>query len=490
MAVPHPRRKNVSGMVIGRDTFLTPGDVKQMRHVPELVFINCCHLGKTGGGSAQFNKLAANLGVEFIRMGVRAVVCAGWAVDDAAALTFAEAFYSRLLAGATFGDAVHRARLATWSAHPGVNTWGAYQCYGDPGFRLVRDDVGIDRPAPPAFFAPSELVTELRNLTESTRMRSRRHDTDEAAAASRLRADIDALVARVPDAARAAGPGSWLQRADVCAAIGFAYGEGRLFEESVEWLDRALRAGTGDCPVRAAEQFANYQVRLASQEWSRLHADAAAADDPALQARRAALAERIEAALYQLDVINTRAPTYERLVLLGSACKRLAWVQTGSARVEALLNMAQYYRTAHDLDDDDDVYGFNNWAVACLLLRRLDPERAAGQWLGALAAQCERQIASTQRQADESPQLWLATGLGDLQLLRLLLAADDPKADHEALGRTAGELYSAAFARGASPREIASIQEHVDFLIELTADAAAPWPAAVRETLASVRRAM
>ncbi len=490
MAVPQPRRKTVSGMVIGRDTFLTPGDVKQMRHVPELVFINCCHLGKTGGGSAQFNKLAANLGVEFIRMGVRAVVCAGWAVDDAAALTFAEAFYSRLLAGATFGDAVHRARLATWSAHPGVNTWGAYQCYGDPGFRLVRDNVGIDRPAPPAFFAPTELVTELRNLTEATRMRSRRHDTDEAAAAIRLRADIDALVARVPDAARAAGQGSWLQRADVCAAIGFAYGEGRLFEESVEWLDRALRAGTGDCPVRAAEQFANYQVRLASQEWSRLHADAAAADDPALQARRAALAERIEAALYQLDVINTRAPTYERLVLLGSACKRLAWVQTGRARVEALLNMAQYYRTAHDLDDDDDVYGFNNWAVACLLLRRLDPERAAGQWLGALAAQCERQIASTQRQADESPQLWLATGLGDLQLLRLLLAADDPKADHEALGRTAGELYSAAFARGASPREIASIQEHVDFLIELTADKAAPWPAAVRETLASLRRAM
>ena len=31
-------------------TFLTPGDVEQMRCVPELVFINCCHLGNTGGG--------------------------------------------------------------------------------------------------------------------------------------------------------------------------------------------------------------------------------------------------------------------------------------------------------------------------------------------------------------------------------------------------------------------------------------------------------
>ncbi|WP_341888644.1 CHAT domain-containing protein [Variovorax sp. YR752] len=491
LALPQPRRKTVSGMVIGRDTFLTPGDVKQMRHVPELVFINCCHLGKTGGGSAQYNKLAANLGVEFIRMGVRAVVCAGWAVDDAAALTFAEAFYTRMLAGATFGDAVHRARLATWSGHPGVNTWGAYQCYGDPGYRLVRDDIGVDRPAPPAFFAPSELVTELRNLTEGTRMSSQRPDRDEDAAARRLRADIESLTARIPEAARSGGREDWLQRADVCAAIGFAFGEGRLFDEAVDWLDRALRAGSGDCPVRAAEQHANYQVRLASAEWSRVHAQAgAAADALALQARRAGIAERIEAALYQLDVINTRAPTYERLVLLGGACKRLAWVQTGRPRVEALLNMAQYYRQAYDLDDDDDVYAFNNWAVACLLLRRLDPERAAGNWLGALAALCERQIAATRRDAEESPQLWLATGQGDLQLVRLLLAADDAKAGHETIGRGAAELYSAAFARGASPREIASIQEHLDFLIALTADEAAPWPAAVRDALAAVRRSM
>ena len=39
--------RRVSGMVIGKDTFLTPGDVSQMRWVPELVFVNCCHLGRT-----------------------------------------------------------------------------------------------------------------------------------------------------------------------------------------------------------------------------------------------------------------------------------------------------------------------------------------------------------------------------------------------------------------------------------------------------------
>ncbi|MEO7007713.1 MAG: CHAT domain-containing protein, partial [Caldimonas sp.] len=97
----------VSGMVIGRDTFLTPGDIDQVRYVPELVFINCCYLGKTqGSGSTHYTHLAANLGVQFIRMGVKAVIAAGWAVDDGAALTFAETFYRRLLAGDAFGDAV------------------------------------------------------------------------------------------------------------------------------------------------------------------------------------------------------------------------------------------------------------------------------------------------------------------------------------------------------------------------------------------------
>ena len=37
--------KHVTGMVIGDGLYLTPAEVKQMRSVPEVVFINCCHLG-------------------------------------------------------------------------------------------------------------------------------------------------------------------------------------------------------------------------------------------------------------------------------------------------------------------------------------------------------------------------------------------------------------------------------------------------------------
>jgi hypothetical protein len=38
-----------SGMVIGKDIFLTTAEIAQMSSVPEFVFVNCCFLGKTDG---------------------------------------------------------------------------------------------------------------------------------------------------------------------------------------------------------------------------------------------------------------------------------------------------------------------------------------------------------------------------------------------------------------------------------------------------------
>src|SRR5207344_3067166 len=75
--------KRVTGMVIGDDLYLTPTEVKQMRSVPELVFINCCHLGRIEDSAAAaaaapvrppFNLIAANVATQFIDMGVRVVV--------------------------------------------------------------------------------------------------------------------------------------------------------------------------------------------------------------------------------------------------------------------------------------------------------------------------------------------------------------------------------------------------------------------------------
>ncbi|MBC7938463.1 MAG: CHAT domain-containing protein, partial [Chitinophagaceae bacterium] len=376
-------RKPMSGMVIGNDVFLTPGDVEQMRYVPELVFINCCHLGKTGARKdPDYNRLAANLGLQFIRMGVRAVICAGWAVDDAAALTFSRTFYSELFEGRSLRDAVRRAREETHGNHPGVNTWGAYHCYGDPGWRLLHQSSGRERSQQPPYVSPRELIADLDNLVESARVRKQRDDADAASLSEAMRGEIEALKLRVPGDERDPDrPHSWLARADVAAGFGFAYGEGMLFTDAVLWLNRALSATEGDCPVRAVEQCANFRVRLAADEWSRMRA----AGRQVTRQRHAELVEIITGTIQELDAINERAETAERLILLGGACKRLAWVQPDPApRIEALLNMAQYYRRAFDLRDGDDAFALTNWGIACLLLAPLDAQRAAGDWRSAL----------------------------------------------------------------------------------------------------------
>jgi CHAT domain-containing protein len=116
-----------SGMVIGKNVFLSTREISQMSSVPELVFVNCCHLGKTDGAAEAFYrnrfKLAANIGTQLIENGVKVVIAAGWAVDDAAALEFTKVFYDYMFEGYEFGKAVQEARQVIYEKYKYTNTW-------------------------------------------------------------------------------------------------------------------------------------------------------------------------------------------------------------------------------------------------------------------------------------------------------------------------------------------------------------------------------
>jgi hypothetical protein len=465
--------RRVSGMVIGKNTFLTPGDVAQMRWVPELVFINCCHLGKTQApGHGQYSALAANLGAQFINMGVKAVVAAGWAVDDAAASAFAESFYTHLLAGETFGTAVRAAREEIWVRRPEVNTWGAYQCYGDPAYRLHGD--GSARPWQPSYQAPVELVADLDNQREWIRMRLREQG-DDAAAVADMRDSITQLLAAAPAAQREA----WLARADVAAAAGFAWGETGDYAEGMAWLNRALHAEVGDCPLRAVEQCANFQVRLAGQRWW----DLRAGKRRATKAQRQDLIVDIQHAVGELDAICLRAPTAERLALLGSACKRLAWIDSDKVpRLQALSSMASYYYQAFKMGQEADPYPFANWAVATVLVAALDDTRGDA-WRPILEGQCQRMIVVANERNQATPNFWDAAGAADCELAHLLL--QPAKGAKHMVDRIVA-LYRAAAQRGASPREVASLLEHLDFVADLAATVSLPAADAVKSIRATL----
>jgi hypothetical protein len=151
------------GVVLSAGTFLGPREIEGMRKVPELVFVNCCHLAARNvdqvlreGDPATARKLglpydrarfAATVAEELIRIGVRCVIAAGWAVGDEPAKAFATRFYDALLRPRRFIDAVAEAREA--ARELGGDTWGAYQCYGDPDWVFTREGADAQRPARP-----------------------------------------------------------------------------------------------------------------------------------------------------------------------------------------------------------------------------------------------------------------------------------------------------------------------------------------------------
>lgn len=126
------------GVLLGGGMLLTAKEFRNLRAVPSLVFLNCCHLGLIDGKwkvrMERPERMAAGLARELIDMGVRAVVVAAWAVNDLAARDFAQEFYRHLASAECLVDAVRRARETTYERHPRGNTWAAYQVYGDPGF--------------------------------------------------------------------------------------------------------------------------------------------------------------------------------------------------------------------------------------------------------------------------------------------------------------------------------------------------------------------
>ena len=436
-----------SGMVIGLDTILTPGDIEQMRWVPELVFINCCHLGRIDGlGKTEPGVLAANLAEQFINMGVKAVIAAGWAVDDVAGKAFADAFYRHMMAGGFFGEAVRAAREEIFVVCDNVNTWGAYQCYGDPNFRLSRDGVTHYAEAPP-YTTPHELVVDLDNLACGLR------DGDDS---SDIAERLERRLKRIPSAQK-----GWMKRADVAAALGFVWGEAGEWEKAIASLRTAIAAEHGQCSVRVIEQLANYEVRLAGSRW--LAADDGQRDN----ALRASLRQDIEQAIARLAGLCASGPTSERLSLLGSAYKRLALIETAAGRCEALVNMAEHYRDAYAREGK--AYAFTNWASAALLIRRFYPEQPADQPPLLGLATLKQDVARLRKQLDKrnasAPSFWDSASLADLDLVQGM-ADQLPGSRRKGAGAadSARQAYRQAIQRGASMRERSSVTEHLDFL--------------------------
>ncbi len=434
----------VTGMVIGEDILLTPADIEQMRHVPELVFINCCYLGKTEQAKTLYPSLAANLSTQFVRMGVRAVIAAGWEVHDSAAQFFAAVFYASMLAGEEFGEAVKAARKQTYDQYPGINTWGAYQCYGDPHFKLVDHAPSRSR----SFQKPITAGDFMARMHNIAGIAGTATDSD----INRLKDEVDFLVKQAILA-------KWIKRGDVCAAAARAYGELDRFDESIEWYKTALEKEDSGVTVRNLEQLANLDIRQALKEAMK-HPD---------RARLRTATRKIRSAIKTLKNVKALAgETSERLVLLGSAYKRL--VVISSLRDEpvgtSLENMQRFYgeassRLEEDNKGDLDPYSYTNFLTARVLNRLIDatrenkPKLPDAQELKTL----QRMERDAEHRDKENPGFWTLISGADCALVYSLAVKDLDKHWEDI-----AERYIAARTRAATPREFRSVIEHMDFL--------------------------
>ena len=336
------------GVVLSDDTFLGPREVQAMRVVPELVFLNCCHLAADAGRLLKRDydraSFAAGVAKQLIRIGVRCVVAAGWAVEDAAANSFATAFYRALLGGQRFMDAVHAGRVAARDTSPLGNTWAAYQCYGDPDWVWRRSADDPKRVPPPvgAEFVGIATPVALALALETLAVRS----TTQGANADSQREKIRHLETRFEV--------EWGGMGAVAEAFGLACAAATDIERAIHWYRRALAANDGSTSVKAGQELPNLMARLA---WARVQraqkgkgeGQLRVALDHALTQGRA----DIGAALAMLGALVAIAPTIERESLLGSAHKRLALLEAVAGRAkpqaDAIARMGEHYQRAEAL---------------------------------------------------------------------------------------------------------------------------------------------
>ncbi len=434
-----------TGVAIGPDDFLTASMFRQLNVIPDVVFLNCCHLGAVAFGIERgaveftrrnFNRLGASLARELIDCGVRAVVVAGWAVHDRAAAAFATSFYRAMLNGSAFGAAVHGARWAAWRTAPEHSTWGAYQCYGDGGYSLPRlggqhsDPVGVEKPRTEreAIRWLDKLVNRIESIGLEASSGDDRTQTEN---------ELTAIEAAAEE---------WLGSGRLCEAIAEGWKATGNFDKAVHWYECALRANDAQLTLQGLEQLANLRDRLAA----RLMRDG----KPTAADRRRA-ADLNEQSIRTITLLEQLSESGERAALRAGHYKRQATTAKGAERVAALDAAARAYLEAYRQDHRD--YTFFNYVQLEELRSRIAGEPSG---VREVADQFEELL----DKFDDS-NYWTAVARPDGQLTKALLGDAIDTSRPELV-----ELYAAAFDSRSTWAQRSSTLDHLLDLAALHPD--------------------
>jgi CHAT domain-containing protein/pimeloyl-ACP methyl ester carboxylesterase len=450
-----------TGVVLSDGLLLGAAEISQMEIVPDLVFLNCCHLAQSNPVPVAYNRLAYSISRELIEIGVRCVVAAGWAVDDDAAYTFAETFYRAILRDKLqFGDAVFEARRDAYREHGSSITWGAYQAYGDPGWRVdPRAESSSHSSDLGKFVALEELVDQISRIRLGIYRRAEAVTKTDATSAL---AQLKELLNRCPS--------GWLSHPAVNFELAQTYallGDG-YFEDTCKFYSAAIVAEDklGHVPIAAVEQLANLESRLADNK-----------GDPEL-------AERAIARLHNLNKMAAGAcdtgggdhaagspMNGERASVIGSAHKRKAAIfarrivtgDASAATVKGFSEAIEASIAAYEIasrkwsDKQFDPYP----ALNGLSLRALEGSYQAG------VADCLSYAERANERFKRSPDVWSAVTAADAYLVESLCrgALGGEDAQHEKTFEQVYQRYADALANlQVTPKDLDSVAQQLCLL--------------------------
>lgn len=331
----NPGKPGETGMVIGSDIFLTSGEIAQMSSVPEFVFVNCCSLGKTQGTDNRYYqqryKFAANIGTQLIQNGVKAVIAAGWAVSDAAALAFTEEFYKQMFAGESFGEAVKKARGKVYEDYDDTNTWGAYQCYGDPFYRFKNKARSGETKR--SYMISQEAEIDLSNLRNQLDMGTAKDD------------DYLKEMAKISEAVDAAG----IRTARITEKEALIYTDLFRYEDASEKFQTLLQVEDASFSFSVMEKYLNVLSKMCYERRKNYTTDV--------------LLKEIDDIHGQLSILLNLGPTAERYSLIASNFKRKAMLmEDPAAKLQACQAAAYYYQKACNIKGNNMLaYAYTNW---------------------------------------------------------------------------------------------------------------------------------
>lgn len=338
-----------SGMVIGNNMFLSTREIRQMSTAPELVFVNCCHIGKISGVAEELYqqryKLAANIGTQLIENGVRCVIAAGWAVDDSAALEFANVFYDRILSGYTFGDSVSEARKSVFAKYSNTNTWGAYQCYGDPFYRFEqrRQEKAKHKKN---YMISQEAEIDLLNLLNELDIGKK--STDEY---------IKQLV-EISEGVEAAK----IRTPSVTEKEALIYLELKHYDKACEKFSALLKVEDASFSFSVAEKYFNAMAKKITSEFkdflTKENVDSVIEKQNITEQKRKESLKILDNVTADLEALVKLIPSSERLNILGSTYKRRAFVMDKN-KAESYEKAAFNYQKAYSYSKS--WYPLTNW---------------------------------------------------------------------------------------------------------------------------------